>query len=86
VIDLPKRYVHVEAHDDPRITHAQVTRQVLTRDEALQTTVPALLALLDALPEDSPFLTLDPPQRRQQPKSWELRAAVSLSRLWQWQG
>ncbi len=28
-------------------------------------TLPALLALLDALPEDSPFLSLDPPQRRQ---------------------
>src|SRR5262249_17419211 len=31
----------------------------------LQDTIPALLSLLDALPEDSPFLTLDPPQRRQ---------------------
>src|SRR5262249_13446515 len=30
----------------------------------LQDTIPALLALLDALPEDSPFRTLDPPQRR----------------------
>ena len=30
-----------------------------------RTTIPALLALLDALPDDSPFLTLDPPQRRQ---------------------
>ena len=38
---------------------------MLTLDEALQDTIPALLALLDALPEDSPFLTLDPPQRRQ---------------------
>ena len=28
-------------------------------------TLSALLALLDALPEDSPFLRLDPPQRRQ---------------------
>src|SRR5262249_18432795 len=36
-----------------------------TLDEALQDTTPALLTLLDALPEDSPFLTLDPPQRRQ---------------------
>src|SRR3989449_5894004 len=27
--------------------------------------MPALLALLDVLPEDSPFLQLDPPQRRQ---------------------
>jgi tetratricopeptide (TPR) repeat protein len=41
-----------------------VTGQVLTLDAALQETIPALLALLDVLPEDSPFLTLDPPQRR----------------------
>ena len=38
---------------------------MLTLDETLQDTIPALLALLDALPADSPFLTLDPPQRRQ---------------------
>ena len=38
---------------------------MLTLDEALQDTLPALLALLDALPDDSPFLQLDPPQRRQ---------------------
>ena len=38
---------------------------MLTLDAALQDVIPALLALLDALPEDSPFLTLDPPQRRQ---------------------
>jgi tetratricopeptide (TPR) repeat protein len=38
---------------------------VLTLDEALQDTLPPLLALLDALPEDSPFFQLDPPQRRQ---------------------
>jgi predicted ATPase len=37
---------------------------VQTLDEGLQETVPALLWLLDALPADSPFLTLDPPQRR----------------------
>ena len=44
---------------------AKVTGHVLTLDEALQDTIPALLALLDVLPEDSPFLKLDPPQRRQ---------------------
>ena len=65
VIDLLKRYSHVEEHDDTRTIRAKVTGQVLTLDPALQDTVPALLALLDALPEDSPFLTLDPPQRRQ---------------------
>ena len=57
VIDLLKRYCHVEERDDPRTIRAKVTGQVLTLDEALQETIPALLALLDALPEDSPFLT-----------------------------
>jgi predicted ATPase len=38
---------------------------VLTLDDTLQETIPALVSLLDALPEDSPFHTLDPPQRRQ---------------------
>src|SRR5262249_45920965 len=36
-----------------------------TLDPALQDALPALLSLLDVLPDDSPFLTLDPPQRRQ---------------------
>ena len=37
---------------------------MLTLDETLQDMVPALLALLDALPDDSPFHQLDPAQRR----------------------
>jgi predicted ATPase len=65
VIDLLKRYSHVEEHDDPRTIRAKVTGQVLTLDEMLQDAIPPLLALLDALPEDSPFLMLDPSQRRQ---------------------
>jgi predicted ATPase len=65
VLDLLKRYAQVDDHDDPRTIRAKVTGHVLTLDEALQDTLPALLALLEALPEDSPFLHLDPPQRRQ---------------------
>jgi len=65
VIDVLKRYCHVEERDDTRTIRAKVTGQVLTLDPALQDTIPALLWLLDALPEDSAFLTLDPPQRRQ---------------------
>jgi predicted ATPase len=38
---------------------------VLALDESLQDTIPALLLLLDALPEDHAFLQLEPPQRRQ---------------------
>ena len=55
----------MEDRDEPRTVRAKVTGHVLTLDEALQDTIPALLALLDVLPEDSPFLKLDPPQRRQ---------------------
>jgi tetratricopeptide (TPR) repeat protein len=65
VVDLLKRYVHVEGGDDPRTIRAKVTGQILTLDESLQETIPPLLSLFDALPEDSPFLHLDPPQRRQ---------------------
>ena len=65
VIELLKRYCHLEDHDDHRTIRAKVTGQVLALDETLQDTTPALLALLEALPAESPFLTLDPPQRRQ---------------------
>src|SRR5262245_18136695 len=65
VIDLLKRYAHVEEHDDPRTIRAKVTGQILTLDETLHDTIPALLSLLEALPDDSPFRSLDPPQRRQ---------------------
>jgi class 3 adenylate cyclase/tetratricopeptide (TPR) repeat protein len=65
VIDLLKRYAQIEDPDAPRTRRARLTGQVLTLDEALQDILPALLGLLDALPEDSPFLRLDPPQRRQ---------------------
>jgi hypothetical protein len=65
VLDLLRRYSHVDDGDDLRTIRAKVTGQVLTLDATLQDTVPALVALLDALPDDSPFLQLDPSQRRQ---------------------
>jgi class 3 adenylate cyclase len=58
VIELLKRYCHVEEHDDTRTIRAKVTGQMLTLDERFQNTIPALLALLEALPDDSPFLRL----------------------------
>src|SRR5215831_16740860 len=65
VMDLLKRYAHVEDTDDARTIRAKVTGQLLTLDETLQDTLPALLTLLDVLPDESPFRQLDPPQRRQ---------------------
>jgi class 3 adenylate cyclase/tetratricopeptide (TPR) repeat protein len=65
VIELLKHYARVEDSDDMRTIRAKVTGQVLTLDDALQDALSGLLALLDVLPADSPFLKLDPPQRRQ---------------------
>ena len=65
VIDLLKRYCQIDDGDEARTMRARVTGQVLTLDETLQDTLPALLALLDVLPDDSPFGHLDPSQRRQ---------------------
>jgi predicted ATPase len=64
VLDLLKHYCHLDEQDDPRTVRVKVTGQVLTLDESLQDTLTALLSLLEVLPDDSPFRTLDPPQRR----------------------
>jgi class 3 adenylate cyclase/tetratricopeptide (TPR) repeat protein len=66
VVDLLKRYCHIDDSDEPRTVRAKVTGQVLTLAASLQEAIPALLSLLEVLPEDSPFLALDPPQRRRQ--------------------
>src|SRR4029453_965663 len=65
IIDLLRRYTHIEERDDVRTIRAKVTGQVLTLDATLQETIPALTSPLAALPHDSPFRPLDPPQRRQ---------------------
>ena len=65
VLDLLRRYMHLEERDEARTIRAKVTGHVLTLDAALQDIIPALLALLDVALDDSPFLKLDPAQRRQ---------------------
>jgi hypothetical protein len=62
VLDLLKGYCHLDERDDPRTVRAQVTGQVLTLDATLQDKVSAVSSLLDALPDDSPFVQLDPSQ------------------------
>src|SRR5262249_8642941 len=54
---------------------------LLTLDETLQDAIPPLLALLDALPDDSPFLRLDPPQRRQRTLAALERVLLSESQV-----
>jgi class 3 adenylate cyclase/tetratricopeptide (TPR) repeat protein len=65
VLDLLRRYMHLEERDEVRTIRAKITGHVLTLDAVLQDIILALLALLDVASDDSPFLQLDPAQRRQ---------------------
>jgi class 3 adenylate cyclase/predicted ATPase len=65
VIDLLKTYFQIADRDETRTIRAKVTGHVLTLDETLRDTIPTLLALLEALPKEDPFQSLDPSQRRQ---------------------
>ncbi len=65
VLDLLKGYFKIEPPDETRTIQEKITGKVLTLDRTLEETIPAVLGLLDALPEDSPFRMLDPPQRKQ---------------------
>ena len=65
VLDMLRSHFKIEDRDDARAIRARITGGVLTLDEGLKDIVPALIGLLDALPDDSPFLKQSPPQRRQ---------------------
>jgi tetratricopeptide (TPR) repeat protein len=65
VIDLLKGYFQIEDRDDHRKVREKVTGKLLTLDEALKPTLPAVLALLDVPVEDGAWHTLDPAQRRE---------------------
>src|SRR5262249_11767015 len=51
--------------DEPRRVREKITGKLLSLDEALQSTLPALLALFDLLVDDAGWQALDPAQRRQ---------------------
>jgi class 3 adenylate cyclase/tetratricopeptide (TPR) repeat protein len=81
VVDLLKRYCHIEDAEEPRAVRARVTGQLLTLDETLQDTIPALLALLGVLPDDHAFAQLDPPRRRQRTLAALKRVLLRESQL-----
>jgi len=65
VIDLLKGYFKIQDRDDLREIREKVTGKVLTLDDSLGPTLPALLALLDVPVDDAEWQRLDPGQRRQ---------------------
>jgi len=64
VIDLLKGYFKIQNRDDLREIREKVTGKLLTLDESLKPTLPALLALLGAPVDDAAWQTLDPAERR----------------------
>jgi len=62
--NLLRSYFKIESRDNVRAIQAKVKGNLLTLDEALTDTIPPVLWLLDALPEESPFLALDPDDRQ----------------------
>ena len=65
VIDLLKAYFQVQTRDDSRMIREKVTGKVLALDRRLESSLPALLALLDVPPEEADWEQLDPAERRQ---------------------
>jgi tetratricopeptide (TPR) repeat protein len=64
VRDLLRRFFRLGEGDDRRTVQERVTAKILTLDRLLEETIAAVLAVLDAAPAASPFLALDPPERR----------------------
>jgi len=64
VIDALRRYFKIEPRDNAPAIREKVTGKVLALDESARDAIPALLDLLEALPEDHPFRSLHPAQRR----------------------
>jgi tetratricopeptide (TPR) repeat protein len=81
VVSLLKSYFEIDERDDARATREKVTAKVMALDEALKESIPPLLALLQALPEDDLFLTSVPPQRRQRTLDAVKRLLVRESQL-----
>jgi class 3 adenylate cyclase/tetratricopeptide (TPR) repeat protein len=66
IIDLLKSYFQIENQDDHRTIREKLTGKLLTLDRALESVLPALLALLDVPVEGEGWNALDSRQRRQQ--------------------
>ena len=65
VRDMLRRYFGIKEGDGSAAVRERISVTMLTLDPGLGDLVPPLLALFDALPEESPFRTYDPLRRRE---------------------
>ncbi|OLC16093.1 MAG: hypothetical protein AUH29_06170 [Candidatus Rokubacteria bacterium 13_1_40CM_69_27] len=66
VVDLLRSAFQIDSRDEAATIHEKIAARLSALDTTLGETIPALLSLLDALPEASPFRALDPSERRRQ--------------------
>jgi class 3 adenylate cyclase/tetratricopeptide (TPR) repeat protein len=64
VVELLKSYLAIEDRDEPQTVREKLTGKLVTLDWAQESSLPALLSLLDVPTDDSQWSTLDPAQRR----------------------
>jgi tetratricopeptide (TPR) repeat protein len=64
LIDLLKAYFKIHDRDNQREIREKVTGKLLTLDESLKSTLPALLTLLDVPVDEEAWQGLDPAERR----------------------
>jgi class 3 adenylate cyclase/tetratricopeptide (TPR) repeat protein len=81
VIEILRAYFVIEPGDDAARVREKVTAKVLGLDGALATSLPALLALLDAAGADAGWEALDPGERRQRTLDALRRICVRESRV-----
>jgi tetratricopeptide (TPR) repeat protein len=81
VIEFLKSYFEIDSRDDARMIREKVSARVLKVDQSLQDAIPPVLDLLEALPDDHAFRTLEPLQRRQQTATGITRLLLSESRV-----
>ena len=81
VIELLKDYFAINPRDDIQAIREKVTNRVLLLDQSLLESIPPVLDILDALPEDHSFRELDPIQRRHQTAQAFKRLILRESRV-----
>ncbi|HEV8640211.1 MAG TPA: adenylate/guanylate cyclase domain-containing protein [Methylomirabilota bacterium] len=81
VVDLLRGAFQIDSRDDAATIHEKIAARLSALDMTLGETIPALLSLLDALPEASPFRALDPTERRRQTLAGLNRLLIAESRV-----
>src|SRR5262249_13871542 len=76
-----KCYFQIADQDDHRKIQEKVLGKLLALEEGLRLALPSVLALLDVPVEDSEWLWLDPPQRRQRTLDAVKRVFLQESQL-----